>query len=276
MIEQQVRELADRLAGMLAGDRGCAIIGVDLRCPLESGVAEGFDADRYGWLAEAERRQYQTFSLPKRRREWLGGRFAVKSAALRLLPDAAASASVLGPVLMGQMTVMADVHGKPYLLSDQHDHDPLPAISISHSRNLAMGMAYRGASCGIDIQEDRAAVVRVRERFAVRAEERILADLAMTDSWSEQAWMTLLWAAKEALRKAVPCRPMLGFLETRLWRATRSAAADVLMDFHCPRLAGRDAGPDRPVLRVAAGFLPGYGVAATCFSLEKNEEERCR
>jgi 4'-phosphopantetheinyl transferase EntD len=91
----------------------------------------------------------------------------------------------------------------------------IPHISISHSGRYAMAVAA-AAPCGVDIQENRETLGRVRERFCSPAEDRLLTRRLPGLEPSEH--LALLWAAKESVKKAVLLEPMPGFLELELTR----------------------------------------------------------
>ncbi|MDH5297616.1 MAG: 4'-phosphopantetheinyl transferase superfamily protein [Desulfobulbaceae bacterium] len=184
-------------AGDFCGSRvGLVELGECCRAAGEEAVAGSY-------LGASELVRWRAFRLPKRRLEWLGGRIAAKHAAMGL-------AGAAGPPEWRQWRVEPLASGRPVLAAGV---GVLPRISISHSHGLAVALAAAG-HCGIDIQQPLAAVLRVRERFCTAGEEGVLAAaLSGIDATSR---LTLLWAAKEAVRKALAMAPLPGFLEMEL------------------------------------------------------------
>jgi len=201
---------------------GGAVSSLDLDVLAARCAADG-EAEVAGrYLCPSEFAQWRGFRLPKRRLEWLGGRIAAKDAAMRLQGVAASRRDWH----QWQLAVLPS--GRPELVAGV---TPLPEISISHSGGRAMSMAMANR-CGIDIQQCRAAVVRVRARFCSPSEAARLA--AGLGGMSKEARLTLLWAAKEAIRKAVPVVPLPAFEEMEL-EAVRGEAAGVMIFACCFR-----------------------------------------
>jgi phosphopantetheinyl transferase len=196
------------------------------------------------WLAPAELEIYRTLRAARRKREWLAGRLAAKTAVGRLLalPLPRALTDICIPALAG---------GKPLVHSPRPPGLPVE-VSISHSGELAAAMAARFA-CGIDVQQLSAAAVRVRERFSSPAEVAVLAGLLPLLAETEQ--LCLLWAAKEALRKMVSAAPVAGFHELQLLAGETAGRRQALLRFSFTRVSGPAA------LQVAVFLRPGYAWA---------------
>lgn len=146
-------------------------------------------------LSAAENDLFSTFTYPKRRREWLGGRLAAKAATLSLLQTG------ITPEALPTLSILPGEDGSPRLSSSLLAADTLPALSISHSDRFAVAMAAKADACGIDIQKISAKTERVAERFCEPGELQLL--LKHTPLLSGQERLTLLWSAKEALKKAL-------------------------------------------------------------------------
>ncbi|MDW7772987.1 MAG: 4'-phosphopantetheinyl transferase superfamily protein [Desulfobulbaceae bacterium] len=144
-------------------------------------------------LAPAEKKIFAAFSFPKRRIEWLGGRIAAKAAALLLLEGK------LLPENFSALTILPGKKGAPEFSWTFSSALP-PAVSISHSGGFAAAMAA-AAPCGIDIQKVSEKTQRVVSRFAAAGEIQLLA--GELPALNEIQRLSLLWAAKEALKKAV-------------------------------------------------------------------------
>jgi len=156
------------------------------------------------YLSADELEKWAGFGLKKRRAEWLGGRVAAKWAATELLGEDA--------VAWKTLVIRNEEDGRPYVATEAHTVAPF--ISISHSGDMAAALAAN-LPCGLDIQQPGTNILRVKKRFALREEEDILA-ASLPEAFTETERLTMLWAAKEAARKMVRTRPLLGLLEIRL------------------------------------------------------------
>lgn len=197
-------------------------------------------------LSATEQAHYHAFRHPKRKQEWLGGRIAAKAAVAILLASGGATPA------LATLVIGAEASGKPRLAVP--DIPRTVHLSISHSHDQAAAMASF-QPCGIDLQLVTPAVVRVRERFATPAEEALLA--AGLANQSAMLRLTMLWAAKEALRKLVPLSPLLAFHDAVLTGVHRTDHAHLLLfsgDKICHNASRR--------LRVVAIFVGEYALAA--------------
>jgi len=156
------------------------------------------------YLSAAELEQWSGFHLKKRRTEWLGGRLSAKWAAAGLLNKAEMD--------WHSLVIQSEEDGRPYLAAGVRPVAPF--ISISHSGHLAAALAAN-LPCGLDIQQPDAKMHTVKKRFATPEEEDLLT-AALPQSFTKTEQLTLLWAAKEAVRKMVRISPLLGLLDIRL------------------------------------------------------------
>ncbi len=69
-------------------------------------------------------------------------------------------------------------------------------ISISHSRRLAIAALNAERAIGIDAEEERATLRKVKQKFVSAAEEK----------WAADADLLRLWTVKEAVYKAAATR----------------------------------------------------------------------
>jgi 4'-phosphopantetheinyl transferase EntD len=167
---------------------------IDLTVLAERMASPGTGQAPSSLLSPVEQSRYAGFAYPKRQREWLGGRLVCKFALLRL---------AVPPVriTMPDLSILPAANGAPLLSCPSLPTWSLPAISISHSDRYAVAMAVWSRSCGIDLQKTTPQILRVADRFAEPAEmellRKALPDLAETQR------LTLLWSAKEALKKGV-------------------------------------------------------------------------
>jgi len=161
------------------------------------------------YFSGPERRQLSTLRSAKRRREWLGGRFAVKCTVAQML--ALDKTDAFRP----NLAIIADANGRPLLVTTEK-HSPAVDISISHSSDLAAAIVVTSGLCGIDIQIITDRVIKVRDRFCTPDEERLLKSFYTAASDMQRVLLTKLWAAKEALRKTANMASLPGFLELEL------------------------------------------------------------
>jgi 4'-phosphopantetheinyl transferase len=197
------------------------------------------------WLAPEEQEVHRRFPAGKRSSEWLAGRLAAKAAVARLL-------TLPLPEFRRKIKVLAQDDGKPVIRFPGSSSRPVE-LSISHSGSVAAALAAF-FPCGLDVQQLSAAAVRVRDRFSSPEEYDILARLLPV---SEMECLTLLWAAKEALRKMVPCQPLAGFRELRLIAGSPAGRQQALLRFALERA------PAASIFKVAAFLRPGYAWALT-------------
>ena len=165
-------------------------------------------------LLPAEQRLFARFRHAKRKIEWLGGRLAAKHALGRLTAEGVEAGG------WHDWIVLAENDGRPFAeYTGAAGPKETPALSISHSHGMAVAMAATARRCGIDIQAITPTVNRIQERFATGPELAILAAAGLVPpagAAAQEAALTLLWAAKEALRKAAAPGHLPGFLEMEL------------------------------------------------------------
>ena len=148
------------------------------------------------WLTPFENARLARFSVPKRREDWLLGRFTAK----RLVQKAAAVA--LGRTVAPEsFEVAAESSGAPFVRHVSGERLPL-SITISHSRSNAFCalLAVPGAQIGADLEfvEPRSPGF-VRDFFtpaeAAACEESPVVERALLAN--------AIWSAKESVLKAL-------------------------------------------------------------------------
>jgi len=160
------------------------------------------------FLTPAEQATLASFTFPKRRLEWLGGRLAAKATAL------AREGQDITTAALATWQVNSAPDGRPGLQKvPASPGRPAWELSISHSHGLAAALVVAGRSCGLDLQKITATVVRVREWFCSDAEAALMRSALVGP---DEVRLTQLWAAKEAVRKGRGGVPLTGFLAMRL------------------------------------------------------------
>ena len=186
---------------------------LDLQLLEKEASKSGEEGAIAGNLSREELERLSTFTLAKRKREWLGGRFAAKYATKQLLQQIGSPKNVLP---WSSHTILADENGRPFLSVTGENTTQHCDISISHSESMAAAMATHKGYCGIDIQKVTPKVIKVRDRFCTLGEKTILEDFFPAGPEQQAAPLTKLWAAKEALRKVSHLRLLPGFLDLEL------------------------------------------------------------
>jgi phosphopantetheinyl transferase len=206
------------------------------------------------YLSSKEQQRLGSFSYEKRANEWLGGRIGAKLAAARCMTTSDTGGET--NFAWQDLIINSKESGRPYLDLDIQDQktDNIPDISISHSTEMAAAMAVSKGKCGIDIQQASRKTVKVKERFCAPEEFDILQGF-LPDT-SETVQLTLLWAAKEALRKAADTTPVPGFLELKFMEIYTCSQGLWCLIFNCPE-------PLTDGLRVAVGLVDDYLLAVT-------------
>lgn len=228
------------------------------------------------WLHRNEEEKLHTLHYEKRHLEWLGGRICAKAASLRYLlgshSDQSKQAAIHAPLLQ----IMPSASGRPFLDGKALPQDlSMPHISISHSKKYAMAVAAT-SHCGIDIQADSKALARVKDRFCSREEEELLGRELKQLLFPQH--LTLLWAAKEAVKKATTLESMPGFLDLMLTHI-QTTARDGLVS-RAPGMAqerptARDGLVSRTPGMVQERTYPQTESQTTCiFTLEFQEGEQ--
>ncbi len=169
----------------------------DILCLLQSldaapGLAD--DLAPAGLLASEERERYATFRAPKRRRDWLLGRWTAKQLARQYLDARGAQRHA------DEILVRADGDGSPYL---SLDGARLPvSLSISHSGAYSFCALtdQPGAAAGADVEMIEPRPLSLAEQFFAAQE---LAALLARPQAERDLLITLVWSAKEAFLKCI-------------------------------------------------------------------------
>ncbi len=143
-------------------------------------------------LSKEEALYFSRFKYAKRKKEWLGGRLAAKHCLTELL----GSMGRKGPEYR-RISILPDRHGRPQLHTSKA-RPPLISLSISHSHQYCTAMASTYRNCGIDIQKITPQISKVQDKFTNQKEMMLHPD--NNDNLTD---LTLIWAAKESLKKSM-------------------------------------------------------------------------
>jgi phosphopantetheinyl transferase len=190
---------------------------------LDAGLNESYCT---AWLSEQERQHFHRFKLEKRKKEWLAGRICAKIALENYFRTHCQGQKIPAAV---EITIASSEGGRPFPTwhNGKRIHEG-PDISISHSGNLALALAAQ-TCCGVDIQKTSDTLVRVKKRFCTAPEERLLESVVQKNDL--RMHLALLWAAKEAAKKALSISAMPGFLDLVLVRIEQTGRKELLFIF---------------------------------------------
>lgn len=235
---------------------------------IDNSRAASAHLDRYlnQWLDSKELQKLATFKLAKRRNEWLAGRICAKQAIADIAHTCPFPAC-------NTITIANDQNGRPYVTNATGIDAPLNFcrldISIAHSGSYAAAAASTHY-CGIDIQEPRTTLERVKTRFCTEDEEHILKTHLNTDAQDslhhiavihqDTMRLNLLWSAKEAVRKCLSHSSIPGFLALQLFDVEFPANQWHVFHLRHERHINNQA--DRH-LRVLCGYYQEYALAIT-------------
>ena len=183
------------------------------------------------WLAEEELEKLSSLRFAKRRNEWLAGRICAKQAiTLHTKVD----------VQPNDFAIRNKEGGRPYVSNlGPTTLQKAMDISISHSKGYAIAL-LSSHYCGIDIQEPKASLFKVKERFCTADEEALLTSQPTFSDGpvlTEMQRLNLLWAGKEAVRKAKSHDYLPEFLRMEMMDLCYQGGSCYQMHF---RLRGED------------------------------------
>ena len=199
------------------------------------------------------------YHLAKRRAEFLGGRICAKLAIERFWQDVGLNPQ---PPL-SRVEIISDPSGRPLATVDALWPRPLPQISITHGGQYAAALAA-DTPCGIDLQQHKDNLLRVREKYCTLAESQFLEELL--PEMAQLSRLSLLWTAKEAAKKALSAQQMPGFLELLL-TSPSTVQHQCLFLTLAIRVGGNGKMPDS--VSVIATIFEDYGLAVCILQKEQ-------
>lgn len=162
-------------------------------CPA-SAVPSGPEAEGQAWLSLGERARFQELRFPKRRHDWLLGRWAMKALLRREL-----AARGFGDVPPEQLQILPEETGAPVATLLASDAGRLPlSISISHSGEWALVACSAELAVGADLEHVEPRPPALLEDFFTQAEREAIGGKA-----GAERSIAAIWAAKEAALKVV-------------------------------------------------------------------------
>lgn len=197
---------------------------------------------------------FSGYTLSKRRSEFLAGRFCAKIAIIDYLCETCPEKP---DVSMNQIEICAGTGGRPGIVLHNLPTAPVLELSIAHSNKYAAAVAAK-AVCGIDLQQSSSTLARVQSRFCTHEELLLLTGALPRADQLEK--LTLLWAVKEAAKKALSYWKMPGFLDLETVHISRKNQS-------CSSLTMAVKNTASPMLpseiTVVASLFCNYGLAVS-------------
>jgi phosphopantetheinyl transferase (holo-ACP synthase) len=197
------------------------------------------------------------YKFPKRQSEYLTGRICAKLAVQELFNLTKPHSNLL---ILPEIEIANTANGRPNVCLHGENIDTFRMdISISHSGDYGVALAAV-SKCGIDLQWQNAALLRVQEKYCNEREYRLLeTNLTDRDTITK---LTLLWAAKEAAKKALSQWQMPGFLDMEMWKLKKITNC-VALFFRLTKTKSQQMPKEVTVL---AGMFGDYALAVCLVS----------
>ena len=229
------------------------LIGL-LSAPVPTAATQDPQIDSYcdDMLHPREITVLSGYRFVKRRSEYLTGRVCAKLAIEGLLNLTETCAS---PLKLSEIEITSTESGRPNIRFDTPEAGELNMdLSISHSGDYGVALAAE-SKCGIDLQLQQASLLRVQEKFCSDSEYNLLAKSAShSDPLTRLA---VLWASKEAAKKALSYWQMPGFLDLEIWEV-ENISNYFALSLRVPHAMRR---PMPEKVTVVAGMLKNYAMA---------------
>ncbi len=164
---------------------------------LRWGVLAGDDVPAgVEWLSSGEREVLAGLRVPKRRGDWLLGRWTAKRAIVGYLGESGGDGAVPAE---SDISIVAASDGAPEVMVA--DQGAPVGVSIAHSGGRALAVVGpRGVMFGADLETIEPRSAAFVEDFFTTAERAWVGSLGESD----RAWgACLIWSAKEAVLKAL-------------------------------------------------------------------------
>jgi phosphopantetheinyl transferase len=178
------------------------------------------------WLHHHEKTQLEKFSFEKRYCEWLGGRICAKQSLRTFLQNKRQHENLIPKHI--QYYTQSEESGRPFFSASNEPGLNFPELSISHSNEYAAALTSSTA-CGIDIQFSAQNLLRVQEKFCTTEESHILKH--ELPALSPLLHLTLIWSAKEAVKKMLSPGGIPGFQELQLCKLEPQNSKDSILNF---------------------------------------------
>jgi phosphopantetheinyl transferase (holo-ACP synthase) len=192
------------------------------------------------------------YKLAKRRSEYLTGRICAKMAIQGFLKQTQPHTA---PPILAKIEICNSANGRPkFLLHPKKTVTLTMDISIAHSGDYGVALATQ-SRCGIDLQRQDAALLRVQKKFCSETEYRLLETSPIDIDMTKR--LNILWATKEAAKKALSYWEMPGFLDLEL-RELKNSTNYITLSLHITHTKSKQMVKE---VTVAASIFDEYALA---------------
>lgn len=205
------------------------------------------------------------YRFAKRQSEYLTGRICAKMAVQRYLTPAGPHPT---PLSLAEIEIANATNGRPMA----RIHSPIANtlkmdISIAHSGDYGVALAANSI-CGIDLQRQEATLLRVQKKYCSEDEYRLFETFSTDKTGiSMPKRLNILWAAKEAAKKALSYWQMPGFLDLELRNITNCTNC-ISLSLHITRTKSKQMPKE---VTVVANMFGEYALAI-CLTKEENKD----
>jgi 4'-phosphopantetheinyl transferase len=147
-------------------------------------------SDPTEWLADSERERLECLATPKRRADWLLGRWTAK----RLVQAVILRERGERPTLR-DLVIEREADGAPRL----RDY-PEWSLSLSHSQGKGLAVLLKGGLVGADLERVEARASIFVDDYFTEEEQAVVGAVPAEE---RDRWITGIWSAKEAALKAL-------------------------------------------------------------------------
>jgi phosphopantetheinyl transferase (holo-ACP synthase) len=234
------------------GEQAMQPVLLRLLAPTAVGEAPFSDSDSDRMLHTNELAILSGYKFPKRRSEYLTGRICAKMAVQGF---AKLTKPHPAPLTLPEIEIVNTTKGRPRVLIHPENAVTLKMdISIAHSGDYAVALATE-SRCGIDLQRQDAALLRVQKKFCSETEYRLLETSPIDIDMTKR--LNILWAAKEAAKKALSYWQMPGFLDLEL-RELKNSTNCIALSLHITHTKSKQMVKE---VTVAASIFDEYALA---------------
>lgn len=205
------------------------------------------------------------YRFAKRQSEFLTGRICAKLAIQDFLPS---TKTYPPPLNLAKIEIVNTPNGRPTIrIHSSIIGRPKMDISIAHSGDYGVALAAQ-AKCGIDIQRQETTLLRVQKKYCSEDEYKLLETFSTDKTDNNMTTrLNILWAAKEAAKKALSYWEMPGFLDLKL-RELRNFTNNIALSLNISPTTNNQMPKE---VTVAANIFDEYALAI-CLAKEVNKD----
>lgn len=204
---------------------------------------------------------FGSYKLAKRKNEFLTGRYCVKEAINNYFLKIQRKTAMPG---MHEIEIHGGPGGRPAARIPSHAGATPPEISIAHSGAYGVAVAAENI-CGVDLQQEAATLLRVQQRYSTAGELQVMEEVLPQETLLTR--LTLLWATKEAAKKALSFWRMPGFLELHLTDGRQNSSDS--LQLRVKNISPKDSSAPLEFTVFVSRYLD-YGLAVCCVDKESS------